>query len=422
MDTVFTALQRKFSSKVSFAKVNVEECGDVTDLYPAVEEVPTFLFLKPSSQEVLSTLEGAAPAELARMIERHSSTDVQSSTKSGLSNSAVEARLKKLTTSAPIMLFMKGSPDAPKCKFSRAMVELLASEGVSYGSFDVLSSPEVRADLKVFSGQKTYPQLYKAGKLIGGLDAVKSIKEKNGNLSSIIINASSSSEVAHVPSSAAAKAENEETSEELTARIKKLTIQAQVVLFMKGNPENPRCGFSRKMVALLQDHSIIFQHFDILEDEAVRQGLKEYANWPTYPQLWVKGELQGGLDVIQEIAEDAEDEEGGLKSALEIVDINTRLSDMVKSARVFLFMKGDPEKPRCGFSRKMVALLREHQINDFETFDVLGDPEVRAGVKTFSDWPTFPQLYVDGEFTGGLDVVTEMAEDAEDGLKAELGL
>ena len=71
---------------------------------------------------------------------------------------------------------------------------------------------------------------------------------------------------------------------------------------------------------------------------------------------------------------------------------------------------------------KAVALLREHGIDGFKTFDVLGDPEVRSGVKTFSDWPTFPQLYVDGEFVGGLDVVTEMAEDADDGLKEELGL
>ena len=111
-----------------------------------------------------------------------------------------------------------------------------------------------------------------------------------------------------------------------------------------------------------------------------------------------------------------------MRGALGIVDINTRLNTMVNSARVFLFMKGDPAIPRCGFSRKMVALLRESGITEFDTFDVLGDPEVRSGVKSFSDWPTFPQLYVDAEFVGGLDVISEMAEDAEDGLKEELGL
>ncbi len=438
MDTVFAALANKFSATSSFAKINVEDCGDVTDLYPAVEEVPTFLFLDAASREVLGTLEGAAPAELAKMIAQHSAAVASSNSSSAADaapsvsgiSTAMKAKLKKLTTSAPIMLFMKGSPDAPKCKFSRAMVALLADESISYGSFDILSSPDVRAQLKVFSGQKTYPQLYKAGKLVGGLDTVKGIREKEGNLSSLSTGTAPQSVVASVPAPTTASAvpgEEEkpvETKEALTARLTKLTTQAQVVLFMKGSPETPRCGFSRKMVALLQKHGVVFKDFDILEDGAVREGLKEFANWPTYPQLWVNGELQGGLDVLNEIAEDAEDDAdgGGLRGALGIVDINTRLTTMVNSARVFLFMKGDPAIPRCGFSRKMVALLRESGITEFDTFDVLGDPEVRSGVKSFSDWPTFPQLYVDAEFVGGLDVISEMAEDAEDGLKEELGL
>ena len=67
------------------------------------------------------------------------------------------------------------------------------------------------------------------------------------------------------------------------------------MLFMKGSPDEPKCGFSRKMIALMQDACLDFEHFDILSDEAVRQGLKTYSNWPTYPQLYSKGELVGGL-------------------------------------------------------------------------------------------------------------------------------
>ena len=208
MDTVFAALARKFaSSGVVFAKINVEDCGGVTDLYPAVEEVPTFLFIDTKSKGVLGSLEGAAPAELAKMISSHAAASVDAANSGATSTSssgipaAMEAKLKKLTTSAPIMLFMKGSPDAPKCKFSRAMVELLAAESVSYGSFDILSSPDVRAQLKIYSGQKTYPQLYKAGKLIGGLDTVKAIKEKEGNLLSISGGATATTTVEAVPAS-----------------------------------------------------------------------------------------------------------------------------------------------------------------------------------------------------------------------------
>ncbi|KAG6917853.1 hypothetical protein DXG01_000758 [Tephrocybe rancida] len=100
--------------------------------------------------------------------------------------------------------------------------------------------------------------------------------------------------------------EKQETPEELEKRMQGLMNQSKVVLFMKGNPEAPRCGFSRKISALLKDNNIEFTHFDILNDEAVRQGLKKLNDWPTFPQLIVKGELVGGLDIVQEMVDTGE--------------------------------------------------------------------------------------------------------------------
>jgi len=97
-----------------------------------------------------------------------------------------------------------------------------------------------------------------------------------------------------------------ETTEELDQRLRGLMNQSQIVLFMKGTPEAPRCGFSRKISALLKDNNIQYAHFDILSDERVRQGLKVLNNWPTFPQLIVKGELVGGLDIVQEMVETGE--------------------------------------------------------------------------------------------------------------------
>ena len=77
-----------------------------------------------------------------------------------------------------------------------------------------------------------------------------------------------------------------------------------------------------------------------------------------------------------------------------------------------LFMKGTPDEPRCGFSRQAVALLNEEKIQ-FDTFDILGDEEVRQGLKTFSNWPTYPQLYGDGKLIGGLDIMKELKEEGE---------
>ncbi len=99
--------------------------------------------------------------------------------------------------------------------------------------------------------------------------------------------------------------------------------------------------------------------------------------------------------------------------------VRERLSSLVRSNRVFLFMKGTREAPQCGFSAQVIQIL-DNVVPDYATLDVLSDPEVRSGIKEFSQWPTVPQLYVDGEFVGGCDIVGEMYQSGE--LYQALGL
>ncbi|KAK3208370.1 hypothetical protein GRF29_77g499753 [Pseudopithomyces chartarum] len=96
-------------------------------------------------------------------------------------------------------------------------------------------------------------------------------------------------------------------------------------------------------------------------------------------------------------------------------ELNQRLGELVKAAPVMLFMKGTPSSPQCGFSRQTVGLLREKGIR-YGFFNILADDEVRQGLKEYSDWPTFPQLYVEGELVGGLDIVREEFENDPDFL------
>ena len=95
-----------------------------------------------------------------------------------------------------------------------------------------------------------------------------------------------------------------------------------------------------------------------------------------------------------------------------MADINSRISTLVGENDVVLFMKGTPLFPQCGFSSRAVAIL-DHCGVQYESVDVLQDMEVRQGIKTFSDWPTIPQLYVKGEFVGGSDIMMEMFEAGE---------
>jgi monothiol glutaredoxin len=89
-----------------------------------------------------------------------------------------------------------------------------------------------------------------------------------------------------------------------------------------------------------------------------------------------------------------------------------RIDAAVKASPVVLFMKGTPLFPQCGFSSRAVAIL-QHLNVEFESVDVLQDQGVRQGIKAYSDWPTIPQLYVNGEFVGGSDIMMEMYESGE---------
>jgi Grx4 family monothiol glutaredoxin len=93
---------------------------------------------------------------------------------------------------------------------------------------------------------------------------------------------------------------------DLKSRIQGLVDSQPLFLFMKGNPTFPRCGFSNQVVQILRAFQVPFGHFDILSDEEMRQGVKEFADWPTFPQLFVKGELFGGCDIVREAMERGE--------------------------------------------------------------------------------------------------------------------
>ena len=95
-----------------------------------------------------------------------------------------------------------------------------------------------------------------------------------------------------------------------------------------------------------------------------------------------------------------------------MTNINERIKDIISKNDVVLFMKGTPEMPQCGFSMTVSNILKELKVK-FNGVNVLADPEIRQGIKDFSNWPTGPQLYVKGEFIGGCDIAKEMYEKGE---------
>ncbi len=98
-----------------------------------------------------------------------------------------------------------------------------------------------------------------------------------------------------------------------------------------------------------------------------------------------------------------------------------RIEDLVATSTVFVFMKGNKLMPQCGFSNNVVQILHSLGVA-FETFDVLSDGEIRQGIKEYSEWPTIPQVYVNGEFIGGSDILIEMYNSGELREKIEVAL
>ncbi|XP_022886332.1 monothiol glutaredoxin-S17-like isoform X2 [Olea europaea var. sylvestris] len=447
MDQVFSHLSTDFPL-AHFIRVEAEEQPEISEAY-SVSAVPYFMLFKDG--KAVDTLEGADPSSLANKVAKVAGSisraepaapaslgmaagptiletvkefakENGSPQERTLSPSAVgdglKKRLEQLVNSHGIMLFMKGSPESPKCGFSQKVVDLLKKEKVKFGSFDILTDNEVREGLKKFSNRPTFPQLYCKGELLGGCDIAIAMHE-SGELRDVFkghgIEISNPSEIKATspdggrggitgPSGLTAA---------LTSRLQGLINSSEVMLFMKGKPDEPRCGFSRKVVDILRQEKVKFGSFDILSDDEVRQGLKVYSNWSSYPQLYIKGELIGGSDIVLEMQKSGE-----LKKVLSDKGIllgetlEDRVKQLVNLSAVMLFMKGTPDASRCGFSSKVVNALKEEGV-EFGSFDILTDEVVRQGLKKYSNWPTFPQLYYKGELVGGCDIVMELHNNGE---------
>jgi len=284
--------------QLQFFSIDAEEHQSISTSFN-VEAVPTIILAK--NQKESRRLEAENVPNTVSAIEQfanHSKTAISlkpnvnaKDTKDDGKESidALNARITKIIAAAPIMLFMKGTPEDPKCKFSRATIDILKKQNVTkFGYFNILNDPAVRAQIKVYSNWKTFPQLYVHSKLIGGLDVIKELIEDD-EFDDIL------------------PKETKQAKETLHDRLTRLVNKEKVMLFMKGTPEAPQCGFSNQIVQILRQQDVVgYGHFNILDDQEVRQGLKTFSNWPTFPQLYVKGQLVGGLDVVKELIEDDE--------------------------------------------------------------------------------------------------------------------
>lgn len=224
MSTVLSTLASTYPSDapLAFLSINAEELPDMSEQYE-VTAVPYIVLQKDG--QTLETVSGSDAAKVRAAVERHAGASTGDSSKLGL------------------------PPAQAVTKPAQQSAGLESSNGSTGGAKNLASyAPSA-------SNPKTAPE-YPSG--------------------------------------------TQTSKEELFERLGNLVKAAPVMLFMKGTPSAPQCGFSRQTVSILREKGIRYGFFNILADDEVRQGLKEFADWPTFPQLWVGGELVGGLDIVKE--------------------------------------------------------------------------------------------------------------------------
>lgn len=172
MDSVVEKLANKYG-RVVFRTVNVDDASWAVNKL-LVSHVPAFLLV--GGGRVVERITGARAAQLTRRV-----TWLSTATPQQLLDAAVGAAQRM----APVVLFMKGSPDTPRCGFSRQIVELLRKDGVNFRHLDILRDPDVRQRTKILADWPTYPQLYAHGQLLGGLDIVRELSNNNELLAEI---------------------------------------------------------------------------------------------------------------------------------------------------------------------------------------------------------------------------------------------
>lgn len=240
------------------------------------------------------------------------------------------AHLNSLPPSALLVLYFY-APWAAPCTQMRAVLSTLAQQypattppTISFVSINAEELPDISEEYEVTSVPHTV--CVRGGQVlepIGGSDAIK-VRNAIERYASGAAAPAGASNTQIPPALSAAPRENgpafatqspvvtpnaaitnatpvapAESAEDLDERIKNLVKAAPIMLFMKGTPSEPQCGFSRQLVGILREQRVRYGFFNILADEDVRQRLKEIGEWPTYPQLWANGNLEGGLDIVR---------------------------------------------------------------------------------------------------------------------------
>ena len=186
-----------------------------------------------------------------------------------------------------------------------------------------------------------------------------------------------------------------------------VTQQPQFFMFIKGTPEQPKCKFTRKLLELFAPHGYRYKSFDILKDERIRQWLKFYSSWPTFPQVFLAGKFVGGVDIVSELVEAGEFDAMVPQPAKRLAPAD-EFKELLAQHKVLAILEGSADSQSTPASQKLAGLLKACSVT-YTALDVLHRSDLLKALLG-SQLPSVPCLFVEGQLLGDLARVEALAQ------------
>lgn len=349
-----------------------------------------YIILIDSQKQILYTYEDNDPAQIFESLPEQVELFKQNHE---IERTRVFDRISKILKQNKVVAFLKGTQQDPKCKFTRQFVETMNEQNVSFADVDIINDKDnLREWIKVYSGWKTLPQLFINGEIVGGVDILNELISEGEFLGMI-------------------PKENIKGNPKL--EIQSILQEEDIILITTSDHESKpdEATYSDFVQKHLQLKALIFRTFDIESKPEIIPIFRQVTENKQLPILFWKSQAYKAGSELADFAKNT-DLTQHFEGKYFRSDIFQKIKELINSHPIMVFMKGSHDAPQCGFSRTFVGLLDQYKI-DYQTFDILSDELVREKLKEYSNWKTYPQLYIKGELIGGLDIVKELIAEGE---------
>ncbi|KRX05878.1 Thioredoxin-like fold [Pseudocohnilembus persalinus] len=370
--------------KIMFAQCDADKVPQVSTNYN-ITNVPTVIVTDAQKGE-LKRFENENPAQILESLEEFIP---EYQKKFEQKRVEMYKKIEKLITENPVLIFIKGTAQAPECKFTRQFLEIMKDLDCKFTYYDIIADNDMRHWLRHYNKWPTYPQLYISGELIGGLDKAKQrieegyIQEK-------------------IPQSARIHDPEQ--------RLKKIVSENKVILFTKGIASDINLDQNQKdVIQLLKNEGIKFRCFDCSSDQLLLEHLQKQNG--EFPHLYSQQKYIGSKQKLSDLAKQSQ--------LLPLIpgsewQLNgeQKLKYLLKNCDIIVFINGIPKDCQNEESKQMIEILEKHKLL-YEFYNVSADEEVFQNLKNISNYDKVPQLYVKGQLIGGIEAVQKLNQDGD---------